>query len=529
MRERSRQREPLRLPAGKTCAAAADHGIGSVFHGEHFVLQSDGGKIRHCVLFAAAEDVMAHRIGAELRVVAEIPDGRGDLPRRERGKLFRPEFCRAAVGRFAEKHAPECGLAAGDGTGDADDVAGARRDAQAGEDRLISVGKGEIFERHRFGCRDIQFRELLRLFHQRLDALPGYLRLLHGVEELCGLGGFDRQLRKAGEERSERRNVPGVPSGTENVFCAQPQYEQHARVGHGQIQRRQRRLLHIAAHGGGLAIFQRVLIPLRAGVLAAVDAVGHGVLRAVERGGAERASGLFIRRARALHRLFHPRGAYIGYRRKEQAEQREPPVVHEQHHHIADKRHAGIEDLGGEFPHALHAVVHVGDGFGHQLARALLFERRAALPHQTGVKDALHPAVDVVGKAADIKALDKPRRLHEKRDENIAEHERSHVRGTRIPAENIGETLGEPALVPRPGQKADVVYEPRERHEEQRQPFQPEIGADRVRAEALILILHRRTPSLQRFGNAGIPRGSRSWRPCKAYGAMRRTRRPRPL
>lgn len=80
VRERSRQREPLRLPAGKTCAAAADHGIESVFHGEHFVLQSNGGEIRHCVLFAAAEDIMAHRIGAELRVVAEIPDGRGDLP-----------------------------------------------------------------------------------------------------------------------------------------------------------------------------------------------------------------------------------------------------------------------------------------------------------------------------------------------------------------------------------------------------------------------------------------------------------------
>ena len=459
--------------------------------------------------------------------MAEIADRRGELPRREIGKLRRAELRRAAVGRFAEEHAPERGLAAGDGTGNADDIAGTRRERQAGKDRLFAVSKGEIFERHTGRSRDGKLFRNLRFLHQRPDALPRYLRLLHGVEELCGLGGFDRELRKAGEERGERRDIPAAPPGAENVFRAEPQNKQHARLRRGKIQRRQRRLPHAAAHGGGLVTFQRILIPLRADVLTAADTVGHGVLRAVERGGAESARGLFIRRPRALHRLFHPRGAYIGYRRKKQTEQREPPVVCEKHDRIAGERHAGVEDLGGEFAHALRAVVHVGDGFGHQLARTLPFERRAALPNQIGVQNALHAAVDVVGKAADVKALDEPRRLHEERDENIAEHERRHALGGPVPAENVGEALGEPPFIPRPGQQADVIYKPRQRHEEQRHPFQTEIGADRVRAKGLV-IYHRRTAASRRFENAGSRRGSRSWRLYTAGAATRRTRRPRP-
>ena len=222
VRQRPCQREPLRLSAGEARAAAADHGVEPVFHGEHFVFQCHGGEIRQGVFLTAAENVAAYRVGAELRIVAEIPDRRGDLPRCERGKLRRAELCRAAVGRFAEKHAPERGLAAGDGAGDADDAAGVCRKAQAGEDRLVPVGKGEVFERHIFGDRNGELFELLRLGHQGLDTLPGHLRFLHGVEELCNLGGLDGELCKAGEKRGERRNVPAVPAGAENVFCAEP-------------------------------------------------------------------------------------------------------------------------------------------------------------------------------------------------------------------------------------------------------------------------------------------------------------------
>ena len=89
--------------------------------------------------------------------------------------------------------------------------------------------------------------------------------------------------------------------------------------------------------------------------------------------------------------------------------------------------------------------------------------------------------------ATDVEALDEPRRLHEERDENIAEHERRHALGGPVPAENVGEALGEPPFIPRPGQQADVIYKPRQRHEEQRQPFQTEIGADFIRAKGLFI------------------------------------------
>jgi len=50
---------------------------------------------------------------------------------------------------------------------------------------------------------------------------------------------------------------------------------------------------------------------------------------------------------------------------------------------------------------------------------ALFFQRGPALPHQIGVQDAFHPAVDVVGEAAHIKTFDEARRLHQQCDCNV--------------------------------------------------------------------------------------------------------------
>ena len=61
------QRQPLGLPAGQAGAAAADNGIGSVFHRRHLPLQRRSGQIRRSVLSLTAEDVIANGIGAELR------------------------------------------------------------------------------------------------------------------------------------------------------------------------------------------------------------------------------------------------------------------------------------------------------------------------------------------------------------------------------------------------------------------------------------------------------------------------------
>ena len=55
---------------------------------------------------------------------------------------------------------------------------------------------------------------------------------------------------------------------------------------------------------------QRVLILFGAGVLTAVNAVGHGVPGTVQRGSAQGTSRLFVGRTGALHRLFFIHAAH---------------------------------------------------------------------------------------------------------------------------------------------------------------------------------------------------------------------------
>lgn len=87
MRQCSCQRQPLRLSAGKACAAAADDGLRSVLHAEHFILQADGFQVWHGVLLASAQNVVFDRVGAQFRVVPQIANRCGKPARRERGKL----------------------------------------------------------------------------------------------------------------------------------------------------------------------------------------------------------------------------------------------------------------------------------------------------------------------------------------------------------------------------------------------------------------------------------------------------------
>ena len=166
------QRQPLRLTAGKPRAAAADDGIQPRFHGKHFMIQRRRGKIRLRVLIASAEDVILDGVGTQLRVVPQISHGRRDLAGGEGGKLGLPEFRRAAVGRFAEEHPPEGGLAAGHRPGNADDIPRMGRQAQPGENRLVAVGKGKILKGHVHRRRNGERLQRLRGLHQRLNALP---------------------------------------------------------------------------------------------------------------------------------------------------------------------------------------------------------------------------------------------------------------------------------------------------------------------------------------------------------------------
>ena len=486
MGQRPGQCQTLCLPAGKAGAAAADDRLRTLFHGQHFLLQGSGCKPRHGILFAAAEDIILHGVGTQFRVMAKIPNRGGDLARGQGGKLSAAKADRALIGRFAEEYAAKGGFSAGDRAGDADDIAGVGRQAQAGKDRLFAIGEGEFFQRHILCRRDLQGIQLLGRFHQGSDALPGDFCLLHRVEELGHLGGFDHQLGETGKEGGEGGNIPAAPAGAQHILCAEPQDEEGPCLGCRQIKRRQSGLPHVVPHGSLFVKAQGLLVFFHPGLLAAVDAVGHGIPGTVQRGTAQDTGGLFIGRTGTLHRLFHPCRADIGHGSKKQAQDRQPPVVHQQHNRIARQRHTGVEHLRGELAHSLHAVVHIGDGLGHQLTGPLFFQRCPALPHQIGVQDALHPAVDVVGEAAHIKAFDEARRLHQQCDCNVVQHQQRHLGSSLTAAQDIRQALGQPALEPRRGQQTDVIDKARKGHKEQREPLHPEIGEDPVRAERFI-------------------------------------------
>ena len=97
----------------------------------------------------------------------------------------------ATVGFFAEEGQAQCRFAAGDGTGDADDVAGLGGKGQALIDRLIirRIGKGQVTDRK--GCRRkgrYRFRQGMGGSETGLDAVPRYLGLLDGIEQAGGDG-----------------------------------------------------------------------------------------------------------------------------------------------------------------------------------------------------------------------------------------------------------------------------------------------------------------------------------------------------
>ena len=274
-------------------------------------------------------------------------------------------------------------------------------------------------------------------------------------------------------------------------------------------------------NGGALVVAEVLLIGLPAVALAAEHAVGHGVRRAVDRRAVQRGIAGLALHARALHRLFHLLRNEEGNGRENKRNQRQTRVVGEQHHGVRRQRHAGIEQLGGEFAHALHAVVHVGDRLGHDAARALCLERRPIHAHEMAVQHALHAAVDVVGEAAHIKALDIARPLHHRGDQRVNRDQRRHIGKARLPVQHVDQPAGHAALEQRPGQQPDVIDQPRHGNDQQRRPFRAEIRADPVRTKSRLT--HRSPLPQSAGGTRESPRGSLSCICDRACPASRRT------
>ena len=121
-----------------------------------------------------------------------------------------------------------------------------------------------------------------------------------------------------------------------------------------------------------------------------------------------------------------------------------------------------------------------------------MFQRAPALAKKVRVQHALHDAVDVVGEPANVEALDEPRRLHQQRDGDIGKHQHDHVRGGVASAENIGQTLRQPAFNPGARQQTAVIQQAENGGEKNGQPFLTEVRKDAIRA--VILWLHGFAP-----------------------------------
>lgn len=231
MGQRPGQGQALGLAAGEPHASAAHHGLRALLHGPHLAVQGGEGQPGHGVALRPAEDVGGHGVVPELRIVAQVAHGGRDLPGRQAGKLPPAQAEGVAVGPLPQEGPAQGGLAAGHRPRDADDIAGLRMKAQAPENRRRTViGKGEILQRDIQRPRNRQRRLGLRRAHQELDALPGNLRPLHGIEELRRLGGLHGQLCIAGEEGGEGGDAPDLPAAAQYVPPAEPEDQDHAEV-----------------------------------------------------------------------------------------------------------------------------------------------------------------------------------------------------------------------------------------------------------------------------------------------------------
>ena len=423
----------------------------------------------------------------------QIADGGRDVAGRKRPQFLIAPPDAPGVGRFAEECPPQGGFAAGHRACDADDLPRLGGEGQTGEDwHTVPIGEREVRNDQGSPCRNFQRGQGILLPHQGADSLPGDLRLLHGVKQLPGLGGFDSQLSIAGEKGHQSGNVP---FSRQNVLSSQPENEQHADIGDDQIQRRQGGLPEICQHGGALVFMEGVLIAVFLRRFTAVNPVGHGIFCPVEGGSAERGGGLFVGGAGALDVALHKLGTDVGHRRENQAQQGKPPVVSQQHSRIARHGDTGIKKFRGEFPHSLGAVVHIADGLGQQFPCAFAFQSGLLLPHQVGKEYALHPAAGVVGKPPHIKALDKPCALHQQGDGDVGQHQIHHGGSGFAAVQNVCKALCQFSFKPGAGQQSQVIGKAGQGNQQQIHPFQSEIGGDFVRLKLPGCVFHG-NPSL---------------------------------
>ena len=482
MGQRPGQRQPLGLTAGKPDAAGAHPGLQPLRHGRHFAVQTHSPEVVHGIARVSQQHIFPDRAAEQLRIVAQIPHEARQLPGGQLRQLSAVQPDAAAVGLLAEERLAQRGFAAGHRPGDADDLPPAGGQIQAGEQRRVAgIAAGEVPDLqtlHPAGGNGGLGGDLP---HQGLDAFPGHLRLVDCVEQLRRLGGFGGQLGKAGQKRGEFRDGPDRPAGAQHVFPAEIQDQRRPDHGEHPVQRRQGRCPQVCLYSGVFVSGEVLLIGCPALLLPAKDPVGQGVDRPIHGGGVQDPGLLLEGRAGALDGPLHPFRQRVAPRQKGHGQQRQPPVIPQQHPGIGCQGHAGVKYLRGEFPHSLGAVVHVGNGLGQHRSRALTLQVPPIRPDQRAVQDPLHTAVYLVGKAPDIEPLQKPKSLHRGDDGDVPRRQRDHDGKAVLSQEDPGQRFRHLSLEPRACHQTYIIEETRHGDDRQHPGFCPEIGADPVR------------------------------------------------
>ena len=233
------QSQALLLPAGQAHAAIAHAGIQAVRHGFYFILQADSPQVLPGVVISAQQDVVADAVAQQLGVMPQVANHAAALRVRHAGHLTPAVLDGTGIGQLTQKRFAQCGFAASHRAGNAKDPARLRGKGDILQNRCPApVGKAKLVHGQGFRLGRDLFRQGVRLAHQRFDASPGYLGFLHRVEQLCRVGGFDRQFAKAGQERGERCNIPGGPAVARHIARAKGKDEQHAGHRDDPVQRR---------------------------------------------------------------------------------------------------------------------------------------------------------------------------------------------------------------------------------------------------------------------------------------------------
>ena len=205
---------------------------------------------------------------------------------------------------------------------------------------------------------------------------------------------------------------------------------------------------------------------------------------------------------------FQVSGDEVGEGRKRAGEQRQTPIVRKQHGGIRHQYHAGVKDLGGEFPHSLHACVHVCHSLCHDRTEIFLFQILPTHVDKTIVKHMSHIPARVVGEPAHAEAFDCPHGLHEQDHGEIQRRQGYHGGHSLIALHNIKKALRELSLEIRPRHHPYVIENTGGRNEHERPCLQPEVGTDAVRLRDLFnpMMAHFcPSPSKKRWVRLGKP------------------------